>query len=170
MLNRSNSTSNNPQLFNAQSVQRNQSNQGSTGLANLPPEIHEFMRQRPELAGPIIKKFGNNQGSIEELVRLIAMLKNQNQNQASQVNQGANQSQSQMQQGQVSAHNQGQGLSAEYQSHLMRNIQGQISQTQQTEGYGQRHQRVGSGSLSGIVGGQFMSNMSQLEAVSIRVH
>nr|ODN96596.1 hypothetical protein L204_03303 [Cryptococcus depauperatus CBS 7855] len=162
MLNRSNSTSNNPQLFNTQSIQRNQSNQGSTGLANLPPEIHEFMRQRPELAGPIIKKFGNNQGSIEELVRLIAMLKNQNQNQASQVNQGANQSQ--MQQGQVSAHNQGQGLSAEFQSHLMRNIQGQISQTQQTEGYGQGHQRVGSDSLSGIVGGQFLQQMKAQQA------
>lgn len=114
------------------------------------------MRTRSDIASAVFKKHGNPQAALEDLQRIVGMLKNQNQAQ--------NQPQSQI------GNNMGAagvpvGINGQMFNHRVTSGQTQPAQNQgQSQQAG--HQRVPSSGNFDLSGSQFANTLSQLEAVS----
>ncbi|OXC65400.1 hypothetical protein AYX13_05530 [Cryptococcus neoformans] len=121
----------------------------------ISPEVHEFMRTRSDIASAVFKKHGNPQAALEDLQRIVGMLKNQNQAQ--------NQPQSQI------GNNMGAagvpvGINGQMFNHRVTSGQTQPAQNQgQSQQAG--HQRVPSSGNFDLSGSQFANTLSQLEAL-----
>lgn len=143
----------------AQSTQNQNQNQPpppqpapSNPAPQISPEVQEFMRTRSDIASAVFKKHGNPQAALEDLQRIVGMLKSQNQ---SQVQAGNNMGVP------------GVPVGINGQMFNQRVAPGQI-QPAQNQGQSQQvgHQRVPSSGNFELPGSQFANTLSQLEAVS----